>query len=208
MSAKSVSLLSDYHLHTRLSDGSIADITCKIVRSERKSYSISVDQNGSVTVRAPLQASGTMISELVQGKSDWILTKRSEALYAASLRSPSPYSDAQQKLLEKRYRRAATEYFPKRVFFYESQLPVHHKKITIRDQKTRWGSCTSSGTLSFNWRLMMAPPHILDYVVVHELCHLIHMNHSPAFWDVVSSLIPDYKECRMWLRVHGQELIL
>ena len=89
MSAKSVSFLSDYHLHTRLSDGSTADITCKIVRSERKSYSISVDQKGSVTVRAPLQASGIMISELIQGKSDWILTKRSEALYAASLRSLS-----------------------------------------------------------------------------------------------------------------------
>ncbi|MBP7348579.1 MAG: M48 family metallopeptidase [Butyrivibrio sp.] len=208
MSAKSASLQSDYHLHVSLSDGSTQDVPCNIVRSDRKSYSISVDQKGTVTLHAPLQASETFISELLQNKSDWILSKYSAALHAASLRSSSPYSDAQRNLLEKRYRRAAIDYFPKRVYFYESQLSVHHKKIAIRDQKTRWGSCTSSGTLSFNWRLILAPPHILDYVVVHELCHLIHMNHSAAFWTTVSSIIPDYKECRKWLRVHGQELKL
>ena len=81
-----------------------------------------------------------------------------------------------------------------------------YTRITIRDQKTRWGSRSSSGTLSFNYRLMYAPRKVLDYVVVHELCHITHMNHSKEFWDMVASILPDYKESRNWLKEHGKEL--
>ncbi len=73
-------------------------------------------------------------------------------------------------------------------------------KVTIRDQRTRWGSCSSRGTLSFNWRLIMAPPDVMDYVVVHELCHLIEPNHSRKFWQLLAGLLPDFRQPRLWLK--------
>lgn len=84
----------------------------------------------------------------------------------------------------------------------------HYTTITIRDQKTRWGSCSSRGTLSFNYRLIYGPAGPLDYVVVHELCHLTHMNHSKDFWNMVERIMPDYRIYKQWLREHGQELTL
>lgn len=111
-------------------------------------------------------------------------------------------------ILEKRYRKAARETLTARVAYYHTITGGNYTSITIRDQKTRWGSCSSRGTLSFNYRLIFAPLKILDYVVVHELCHLTHMNHSKDFWSMVEQIMPDYKECRLWLREHGQELTL
>lgn len=81
-----------------------------------------------------------------------------------------------------------------------TRMNLSVKSITIRDQRTRWGSCSSKGTLSFNWRLIMAPPAVLEYVVIHELSHLRHPNHSAAFWNVVAHYAPDYKTLRQWLR--------
>lgn len=110
--------------------------------------------------------------------------------------------------LEKRYRDAARQRLEERVAFYHGRTGGHYTAITVRDQKTRWGSCSSRGTLSFNYRLIFAPPQVLDYVVVHELCHLTHMNHSKDFWDQVASIMPEYKIYRLWLKEHGQELTL
>lgn len=122
------------------------------------------------------------------------------------------YTETERLALEKRYRTAAKEYIPKRVAYYVSHYDTlftnRYSRITIRDQKTRWGSCSSKGTLSFNWRLMLAPPAVLDYVVVHELCHLTHMNHSKDFWRCVEWILPNYKEQKKWLKEHGHELTL
>ena len=112
------------------------------------------------------------------------------------------------EILEKRYRNAARMQFERRAAYYHQFTGGQYTSITVRDQKTRWGSCSSSGTLSFNYRLIFAPPVILDYVVVHELCHLTHMNHSKDFWDMVERIMPEHKRCRKWLRDHGQELSL
>jgi predicted metal-dependent hydrolase len=80
------------------------------------------------------------------------------------------------------------------------------KRIAIRDQRTRWGSCSTTGTLSFNWRLALAPPAVLDYIVVHEVCHLREHNHSPRFWALVAERRPDHRAHADWLRRHGHEL--
>lgn len=112
------------------------------------------------------------------------------------------------EVLEKRYRDAARKYFTERVAYYHTLTGGRYTSITIRDQKTRWGSCSSRGTLSFNYRLIFAPPRVLDYVVVHELCHLTHMDHSKSFWDMVERIMPDYRVYKQWLRDHGQELTL
>lgn len=110
--------------------------------------------------------------------------------------------------LDRRYRNAARTKITARVEYYHSVTGGHYTSITIRDQKTRWGSCSSRGTLSFNYRLIFAPPKVLDYVVVHELCHLTHMDHSKNFWNMVESIMPEYKEYKLWLREHGCELNL
>ena len=85
-------------------------------------------------------------------------------------------------------------------------MGVSYGRISIREQKTRWGSCSSKGNLNFNWRLIFAPEAVLDYVVVHELAHRKEMNHSPAFYTVVESVLPDYQKARKWLKDNGQTL--
>ena len=81
-------------------------------------------------------------------------------------------------------------------------------RIAIRDQKSRWGSCSRKGNLNFNWKLIMAPPPALDYVVIHELCHLHEFNHSPRFWQLVAAQMPEYESWKKWLKQHGPELTL
>src|SRR5688572_4192633 len=88
-----------------------------------------------------------------------------------------------------------------------SRLGVTYKRITIRDTRSRWGSCSTTGTLSFSWRLALAPREILDYVVVHELCHLRHHDHSRRFWSLVGEVWPQYREHKAWLDDHGWELL-
>ena len=109
---------------------------------------------------------------------------------------------------ENRYRHAAKDCFTKRVAYYHQKTGGLYSKITVRDQQSRWGSCSSRGTLSFNYRLIFAPTEVLDYVVVHELCHLTHMNHSKDFWNMVERIMPDYRTHKKWLKEHGHELTL
>ena len=85
-------------------------------------------------------------------------------------------------------------------------LGVTVKRISVRDQSSRWGSCSTTGVLSFSWRLIMAPPHVLDYLAIHEVAHLVEMNHSPRFWRVVNGLCPDANRAKAWLDVHGTDL--
>ena len=179
-----------------------------LIRSSRKSCSISIDQNGQITVRVPMRTSEKAISHLLIEKRLWIITKYLEIQEQQKNRPVSDLTDIQRAALEQRYIVAAKDYFPKRITYFVQFTGGSYSRITIRDQKTRWGSCSAKGTLSFNWRLMLAPPTILDYVVVHELCHLTYMNHSAAFWKKVESVYPDYRTARKWLKDHGHELVL
>ena len=102
-------------------------------------------------------------------------------------------------------RKQAAEVIKARCRYYAPVMGVSYGTVTIREQKTRWGSCSTKGNLNFNWKLVLMPPEILDYVVVHELAHRIQMNHSAAFWAEVGKILPDYKERRQWLKVNGQK---
>lgn len=179
-----------------------------LIRSKRKSYAISISPDGQITVRVPLVTSDREVRQILSQKQHWIVTKYLEQQEKQINKPVSGLTDAQRNALTQRYIVAAKEYFPKRAAYFRQFTGGTYNRITIRDQKTRWGSCSARGTLSFNWRLMLAPPAILDYVVVHELCHLTHMNHSAAFWQAVESVYPDYRNARKWLKEHGQELIL
>ncbi len=107
------------------------------------------------------------------------------------------------KALERWYVVQAKELFHSRLAFYKDRLALDYNEVKLKDQKTRWGSCSRKGNINLNWRLVMAPTLIVDYVVVHELCHLKIMNHSKDFWQLVESFIPDYKERKKWLKQHG-----
>lgn len=100
----------------------------------------------------------------------------------------------------------AGEYFLARTKHWAPLIGVHPVRITIRDQKTRWGSCSSLGNINYNWRVIMAPPRIVDYLVIHELSHLLEPNHSAKFWNEVKKFAPDYQECRKWLTANGKIL--
>lgn len=108
-----------------------------------------------------------------------------------------------EKQLKEWYKKQATEHMAARVACFSQKIPGTHTGIVMENRKGRWGSCSSTGELTFNWRLMLAPPEIIDYVVVHELCHLKHMDHSPAYWKAVGSVLPDYKARREWLKENG-----
>ncbi len=181
------------------------NLTCRIIPASRRSISIRITPQKEILVRVPEWVSYRQLDALLCEKKDWILKTWQ------SIPDPPVLTVREQNqiaALEKRYRRAAHEYIPARVAYFQQFTGGRYDKITIRDQKTRWGSCSSNGTLSFNYRLMLAPPKILDYVVVHELCHLKHMNHSPAFWQAVEDVLPDYRERKQWLKEHGSELTL
>lgn len=104
------------------------------------------------------------------------------------------------KLLTDFYIKMATGTLQQKTAHWCNIIGVKPLHISIRDPKTRWGSCSSRGTISYNWRIVMAPEHIIDYLVVHELCHLKVPNHSALFWQHVHLHIPNYKECRKWLK--------
>ncbi|NLB89364.1 MAG: M48 family metallopeptidase [Syntrophomonadaceae bacterium] len=120
----------------------------------------------------------------------------------------TPWKDKEiiKKALEGWYRERAREVINERVKYYQFVIGAKPAKVTIKEQKKRWGSCSSKVNLNFNWKLIMAPPAIIDYVVVHEMAHLIHLNHSKQFWDLVESILPDYKERRKWLNNNGYKL--
>ncbi len=121
---------------------------------------------------------------------------------------PNDFPAATRIALETWYRQQANLYIPSRTYDLAEQHGFTVQKITIRGQKTRWGSCSSNGNLNFNWRLMLAPPGAIDYVIIHELCHLREMNHSAKFWALVEQYCPDYRYWWDWLKIHSHELYL
>ena len=183
-------------------------LPCHIVFSNRKSIGIQIKADASVQVRAPFYVSKSKIESFIREKSDWIyknyiqMSERNESTAIAL----TPLQKQQTESLKKRFQNAARVHFPKRCAELQKLTGGTYTKITIRNQKTRWGSCSQTGTLSFNYRLMMAPPAVIDYVIIHELCHITHMNHSKSFWNKVASVMPDYAIHKQWLKEHGHEL--
>jgi predicted metal-dependent hydrolase len=119
-----------------------------------------------------------------------------------------PAGDAGRPAIERWYRRTARAEIGPRLDRAAEAVGRSYTTLTIRDQRTRWGSCSSTGAMSFNWRLLLAPEPVLDYVVWHEACHLAVMDHSSRFWGLLEQVLPGYREPRRWLREHGATLVL
>ena len=188
----------------RLWKGMVIRMEIEIRRSRRKTIALEVTADARVIVRAPMRMKEKEIVRFVQEKSAWI--EKSLEL----VRQRKAEREAQEKLSAEDIRRLADqalEVLPGRVAYYAPQVGVTYGKITIRNQKSRWGSCSAKGNLNFNCLLMLTPPEIQDYVVVHELCHRRQMNHSEQFWREVERILPDYGERRRWLKENGSRLI-
>ena len=110
--------------------------------------------------------------------------------------------------LEQWYFSKALEKLKEKTKRYSEILSVKPISVSIKEYKSRWGSCSTNGEVTYNWRIIIAPHHIVDYIVVHELCHLLEHNHGPKYWKHVESVVPDYRICREWLKTHGQTLII
>ena len=124
------------------------------------------------------------------------------------LRTPQTDRETLRALVRKALSEEALKEIRLLIAEHAHALGVQPGRIAIREQKSRWGSCSRKGNLNFNWKLIMAPPEALDYVVVHELCHLHEFNHSPRFWSLVAEQLPDYELWKKWLKTHADDLYL
>ena len=175
-----------------------------VIRSRRRTLALQVRQSGEVVVRAPLFVREQEVRRFVEEHLAWIeKQQRKLACAAEQRREIQPLSKAELSRLTEQARRDLTE----RARLFAPRVGVTYGRISIRHQKTKWGSCSSGGNLNFNCLLMLAPEEVRDYVVVHELCHRKQMNHSEAFWAEVERILPEYREARKWLKKHGQELM-
>ena len=183
----------------------IDNIEIELRRSNRKSLAIEVTQDAKVIVRAPLLLPVFQIKKFVFQKEEWIIEQVEIARKIYMEQEKGNDEDIDRERI--RYLTAqARMHLPGRVKHFAEIMGVSYGRISIRHQKTRWGSCSGKGNLNFNCMLMAMPSEIQDYVVVHELCHLKEMNHSSRFWKEVEEVLPDYKERRAWLKANGSSV--
>ncbi len=171
----------------------------RIIKIDRKTVALQI-KAGEVIVRAPRAMRDDEIADFVARHEDWIHKK-----LAALPQKPSgpPLSNGDIRALADR----AIEVIPPRVKYYASLIGVRYNRVTIRNQKTKWGSCSGKGNLNFNCLLLLTPTEVMDSVIIHELCHLKHMNHSKEFYNEVLRVCPNYKTYSRWLKVNGGGII-
>lgn len=179
-------------------------ISYQIIRSQRKTMSLEIKPDGQIIVRAPLRLSQVRIRRFVEQKQEWILKNLEKIQKREVQRETVPGLSKEERT---RLQQEGCRKIPERTAYFAEKIGVSYGRITLRQQKTRWGSCSANGNLNFNWLLILAPPEVLDYVVVHELCHRRQMNHSQAFWNEVSAVLPGYKEQKKWLKDNGWKLM-
>lgn len=171
-------------------------IPFEVLRSRRKTMAIQVRRDGSVAVRCPLWVADDEVRRFAKEHEEWIRQHRQEVLK----RKEEEVSYTAEQV--KAYRQHARWVLAQKTSQWAQKMGVTYRKITIRQQTTRWGSCSGKGNLNFNWKLVLVPEELLDYVVVHELAHRREMNHSPRFWKIVEEQLPDYMERRKQLRMY------
>ncbi len=178
-------------------------IEVRVIRSSRKTMSVQVKPEGTI-VRAPLTISDAKIERFLTEHSAWIRKQRDRI---AKWETEASFEQKLSAEEVEALKRKASAVFRERVEHFARIAEVSYGRITIRAQRTRWGSCSSKGNLNFNCLLLLAPPEVLDSVVVHELCHRKEMNHTPRFYEEVYRLFPGYRECDRWLKENGRALL-
>lgn len=180
------------------------DRKIEVIRSNRRTLSLEIRPDSSILVRAPKRVSEGEIRRFISQKADWI------ERHTARMEQRRQCEPPVERLTEEEIRQLAMQaqqVIPGRVAYYAPQVGVTYGRITIRNQRTRWGSCSSKGNLNFNCLLMLMPPEVLDSVVVHELCHRLEMNHSERFYAQVYRVFPEYDRWSRWLKEHGGSIM-
>ena len=160
----------------------------EVIYSDRKSLAIQITAQATVRVRVPKNCPAPTIDTFLYEKQAWILKHLDSASQRLEQSSEKPQISENDR---KRYIQLARDIFTRKTEYYA---------------RIRWGSCSSAGNLNYNWRLIFAPEEIVDYIVVHELAHRLEMNHSKAFYNIVESVLPDYRKAQKWLRENGGSL--
>ena len=175
-----------------------------IIKSKRKTISLQIKDVDEAVVRAPYRMSRKEIDEFIEDHREWL--DKNMKKYVEQRKEEEkivPLTEAEVRALADE----ALKVIPERVAYFAPIIGVSYGRITIRNQKSRWGSCSSKGNLNFNVGLMLVPPEVRDYVVVHELCHRLEMNHSKRFWEKVESVLPNYKVQEKGLKENGNEIV-
>lgn len=176
------------------------DVSYTMIRSSRRTISLEIRPDGTLLVRSPRRMSDRAIRDFVRSKESWLLPR------LAKIQSRPPVAGLTGEELVEIKKQARAD-LAARTARLAPLVGVSYGRITIRAQKGRWGSCSAQGNLSFNCLLMLCPEPVRDYVVIHELCHRKHMNHSAAFWAEVERVCPDFRSQKQWLRDQGSALI-
>ena len=170
-----------------------------LTKSAKAKYvRLSISPDGALRVTAPRFLPVFLVQKLLLLRGDWIFAKIAHFQSLGISKAPLTPKARRQKYLEHKERaRALAE---RRTAHWNQFYGFTYKNISIRDQKTRWGSCSKKGNLNFNYKIALMPEHLADYIIVHELCHLRAFDHSDKFWSLVAATVPDHKECRKELR--------
>ena len=211
----------------------------QIIRSKRKTLSISINESAELIVRAPNRISDQKIQDFINEKENWITKNQSVIkaraedtakdknmlLYLGTLFPLKTDNDAKKisfngeeflaglqnkektnKSLKTWYKNKFKEVAVPRLFYFAEKHNLQVNQVRIKEQKTLWGSCSSRNNINLNFLLIMAPLKVIDYVIIHELAHTIHKNHSVNFWNAVEEIMPNYKEAKRWLKENGYRL--
>ena len=212
----------------------------RIIRSKRKTLSLTINENAELVIRAPLRLPIKKIQDFINEKESWInrkqaiienqikdvISNQNKLLYLGSLFPININQSATKDLMftgeefiansiepnllslsiKKWYKKKFREIAIPRVTYFAEQHNLMVNQVRIKNQKTMWGSCSSKNNINLNYLLLMAPMKVIDYVIIHELVHTIHRNHSIDFWSSVESIMPDYKEHKLWLKANGYKL--
>jgi predicted metal-dependent hydrolase len=177
------------------SDGPIAPSIYFVRHRRARRYLLRVDHDGRIRVTIPRGGSKREADAFVQRHSDWVARQRERL-------TPSTFGAEERTSLRERARAE----LPTRLLEIAAEHGLTVTAVSIRNQRTRWGSCGRDGKISLNWRLVLMPPAVRDYVLIHELMHLKRLDHSPAYWRLVAAACPGYREARQWLRINGPAL--
>ncbi len=178
-------------------------IEYQVIKSSRRTFALEI-REGKLLVRAPRAATVRQIEDFVTKHEDWVRKHLEKSkTRAAELSDVKPLTREELQALADQ----AAAVIPERVRYYAPLAGVTYGRITIRNQKTKWGSCSAKGNLNFNCLLMLAPREVLDSVVVHELCHRIEMNHSARFYQEVRRVYPEYDKWNRWLKENGPAIM-
>lgn len=226
------------------------EVEFSITRRKRKTICIKIEEDGTVTVSAPLITSKEYILLVVKNRAQWIIEKQKEIKERENRKVKRDFTKGSTLMylgreyplnlildesrknisielsnefkiytnttnveelrlsLEKWYRAETLEIVSKRIEYYSCNFKDQVTQIRVKEQKRRWASCTGKNAILFNWRISMARADVIDYIVVHEMCHMDHRNHSKYFWERVLQIMPDYKEKHEWLKKNGTNLYL